>query len=94
MENTVDSILHGERLSGIIRLQIGQPQNLVPKMLFPRQKMKRPRGSATHCRNGHERTEENTYVPKKGGKVCIDCRHASHERQREVRRKLKEAREG
>jgi hypothetical protein len=28
---------------------------------------------ASHCWNGHEFTEENTYVPPRGGRVCRAC---------------------
>lgn len=32
----------------------------------------------THCPQGHEFTEENTYVNKKGGNQCRTCRRMSY----------------
>lgn len=32
------------------------------------------RGPSTHCRNGHERTPENTRLNSNGWRVCLDCR--------------------
>ena len=29
----------------------------------------------THCKRGHEFTEENTYVRKTGGRLCRQCEH-------------------
>lgn len=41
---------------------------------------------ATHCRHGHEWTDENTYVAKKcGTRICRAC-HARIERERRARR--------
>jgi len=34
-------------------------------------------GQHTHCRNGHEYTEENTYVTKSGTRMCRACRNAA-----------------
>jgi hypothetical protein len=28
----------------------------------------------THCRRGHKRTPENTYIEKTGGQRCLECR--------------------
>lgn len=33
-----------------------------------------PRRLATHCKNGHEFTEENTYWTKAGWRQCVTCR--------------------
>ena len=42
------------------------------------------RRSATHCKNGHERTPENIVVTKKGARVCRICLRRS---QREYMRR-------
>ncbi len=31
------------------------------------------RGQRSHCRNGHEYSEENIYVNKIGGRKCVTC---------------------
>jgi hypothetical protein len=43
--------------------------------------------SKTHCRRGHEYTEENTYVSPKGDRTCKSCRNY---RARKLRLKQKE----
>ena len=51
----------------------------------------------THCKNGHEFTPENTYVPPKRPtvRICMECMRVSrrkvHKRRREF---LKELRNG
>ena len=40
----------------------------------------------THCANGHERTDANTYINPSGYRVCMDCRT---EQQAERRSKLR-----
>lgn len=42
------------------------------------------RRSRTHCRNGHEFTEENTYVTKEGWRNCRLC-HATRQRARNAK---------
>lgn len=49
-----------------------------------------PRHSATHCKKGHEFTEENTYIqPATGYRLCRECQRAhcraSAKRRREMR---------
>ncbi len=40
----------------------------------------------THCPNGHEYSDENTYVSKAGTRQCVTCnRDRARERQRKVR---------
>jgi hypothetical protein len=39
-------------------------------------------GEHTHCRNGHEYTEETTYIDKKGIRMCRTCRNAAMRRYR------------
>jgi hypothetical protein len=34
----------------------------------------------THCPQGHEYTEENTYINTRGSKTCRECRRASNKR--------------
>jgi len=34
----------------------------------------RLKAEMTHCRKGHEFTEENTYVKKTGARVCMKCK--------------------
>lgn len=36
----------------------------------------------THCINGHEFNEENTYLRKSGGRACRQCTHYSQEKYR------------
>lgn len=36
--------------------------------------------SKTHCKNGHEYTEENTYHKKSGGRECRICQKAANRR--------------
>lgn len=40
----------------------------------------------TECKNGHEFTEDNTYIPKDGERCCRTC---NRERQRERTRRLR-----
>ena len=42
-----------------------------------------------HCRNGHERTEENTWIAKNGDRKCRQCKHDTYQR-RLAREKAKE----
>jgi hypothetical protein len=37
-------------------------------------------GSQTHCKNGHEFDEENTYLRPTGGRACKTCRRAASRR--------------
>lgn len=40
----------------------------------------------THCKRGHEFTEDNTYRTSSGGRVCLACRRTyNRERMRRVR---------
>lgn len=41
----------------------------------------------THCRNGHEYDEQNTYINYKGERVCRICNADKQRRWRERRRK-------
>ena len=41
--------------------------------------------SATHCRKGHERTAENTYVTPRGVRECRTCRRERAAARREER---------
>jgi hypothetical protein len=45
-------------------------------------------GAHTQCRNGHEYTEKNTYVTKKGTRKCRACLAALRRKQREQLRGL------
>jgi hypothetical protein len=45
-------------------------------------------GEHTQCRNGHEYTEKNTYVTKKGTRKCRACLAALRRKQREQLRGL------
>lgn len=47
---------------------------------------------APHCRNGHERTEENTYRPK--GVSWVECRVCRETRRRKMRADKRDEREG
>jgi 5-methylcytosine-specific restriction endonuclease McrA len=38
------------------------------------QKAAEIRKAQTHCRMGHEYTEQNTYVNPKGARICTECR--------------------
>jgi hypothetical protein len=38
------------------------------------------RSVITHCPRGHEYTEENTYLPPAGGRVCRTCHRAASRR--------------
>lgn len=40
----------------------------------------------THCKHGHEYTPENSYLNKKGGRVCKKCAHL-HSKKAAVKRK-------
>jgi len=40
----------------------------------------------THCKNGHEFTNENTYTPPDGGKCCRLCRRERERKYREQNR--------
>ena len=48
-----------------------------------------PRGTATHCPNGHEYTEENVYLNTRGTRRCRTCQRINvkkyKDRQEEVR---------
>lgn len=46
--------------------------------------------AASHCRNGHERNDENCYVDSRGGRGCLICQRAAGARyhQRQVERGL------
>ena len=56
--------------------------------------------NATHCRNGHAFTPENTYIKPNGCRLCRECIRAKDQRRRdaawwrEYRRKRKEPRRG
>jgi hypothetical protein len=39
-------------------------------------------GSKTHCDNGHEYTDDNTYRPVRGGRKCRTCARESERRRR------------
>ena len=61
-------------------------KHIPPRPLFRKDSMAYPK--TTHCKNGHERTEENTYIPPSGGKrMCRLCRRSrvkeSYDRNRE-----------
>lgn len=43
-------------------------------------------GLPTHCRSGHEYTDENTYVRANGARQCIECRKAYKREWRAKRR--------
>lgn len=48
----------------------------------------RDQATETHCKNGHEWTEENTYVDPRGSKVCRTCKReaaARHKARKEGR---------
>lgn len=56
------------------------PQHLEPvtqreNILRMAQALERERNF--HCRNGHKRTEENTFVKPNGARVCNECRRAN-----------------
>ena len=34
----------------------------------------------THCKRGHEFTDENTHIGKSGARFCLACRHTRKER--------------
>jgi len=42
--------------------------------------------SKTHCKHGHEYTEENTYRPKKGGRECRACHNLRNQTRRQARK--------
>ena len=44
----------------------------------------RPKGQLTHCRNGHEYTDDNTVWHPEGTKSCRVCRRAAMQRRREI----------
>lgn len=48
--------------------------------------MRRRSERQTHCRNGHERTPDNTYVTPRGGRSCRTCIRAANARQNARRR--------
>lgn len=41
-----------------------------------------PREPKTHCKQGHEFTQANTYIRKTGGRICVTC---TYERKRKAR---------
>jgi len=47
-----------------------------------RSRMGAPRRARTHCPQGHEYTEENTYVTPKGSRSCRACQRGRKERTR------------
>lgn len=52
-------------------------------------KVQRGRGEArTHCLNGHEWTEENTYRPPSGGRMCRSCMR-TNDRKSKARKRAK-----
>lgn len=44
------------------------------------------RAEQTHCHRGHEFTEENTYVTKRGQRYCRTCHRVTQRRRREASR--------
>jgi hypothetical protein len=40
----------------------------------------RPNREKTHCANGHEYTQANTWINKKGGRICKTCKKLQHSR--------------
>lgn len=51
----------------------------------PRPKTRDQRPVVTHCYRGHEYSEENTYLTRRGAKVCKICRkmaYTKHDRKR------------
>lgn len=45
------------------------------------------RGLLTHCKRGHEYSQENTYTDRNGYRVCNECRRISHRRRRQSLKK-------
>lgn len=45
--------------------------------------MRRP---ASHCRNGHDYTNENTYVSRDGSRMCRICRNEARRKEAAKRR--------
>lgn len=41
----------------------------------------------SHCKHGHERTKENTYVRKDGGRSCIICQKTASARHQRTRKR-------
>jgi hypothetical protein len=51
----------------------------------------RPNAQKTHCKHGHEFTPKNTYVNKRGARVCRDCQITASRSYQLRKRKQNEA---
>jgi hypothetical protein len=54
-----------------------QRDNVRDAMRKGRYRGGRPKVNATHCPHGHHFTKANTYVDRRGYKVCVACKNAS-----------------
>lgn len=46
-----------------------------------------PNKNKTHCKNGHEFTDENTYVDKNGSRYCRECKREWSKKYREKKKR-------